>query len=479
MDRWEEQGDRVLRQRGIRPESMQLLRVSESPAGAHLDYQQVHAGLPVFDAGAKLHFNRRTDLLLADVSLVTHLLPPEPVRLTVPDAATAQRIAAARMGGRGLLRGHPVNELGIAAMGDGRCTVAWRVLCPTYVPFGDWLLSIDAVTGAVLSAENTLARAPRTRVFCPNPIVTSGNPWLYDLARLGLFEPLHRELHAAELHGLVNSDNGHAVLAGELVRIVNANPPFNRRLTGRGLVFHPGTPEFAAVMAYFWLDTALRYLKGLGFRDLLPRGVEADPLDWTARGGSYYSRWSRRLGFAPPEPGQPAVAEDAKVILHELGHAIQHDQVRNWGGNPEAKAMGEGFGDAFATIFFAHVNGGFRRNVVGDWAEPPGGIRRVDRNLRYPMDMNGVPHHDGQIWARALWDLYLMLGGNSPAGSVRLRARDTALRLIVQSHYFLRRGARFADGARALLLADQELHQRGCALAILTAMRDRGIFPYP
>jgi hypothetical protein len=44
-----------------------------------------------------------------------------------------------------------------------------------------------------------------------------------------------------------------------------------------------------------------------------------------------------------------------------------------------------------------------------------------------------------------------------------------------QSHHFLRSGARFSDGARALLLADQALYQGRYAPAIRQAIQDRGI----
>ena len=35
-------------------------------------------------------------------------------------------------------------------------------------------------------------------------------------------------------------------------------------------------------------------------------------------------------------------AEDAEIILHEYGHAIQDDQLAGFGASSEGKAMGEG-----------------------------------------------------------------------------------------------------------------------------------------
>src|SRR5437868_14856935 len=53
---------------------------------------------------------------------------------------------------------------------------------------------------------------------------------------------------------------------------------------------------------------------------------------------------------------------------------------------------------------------------VADWdstsytSTVPHCLRRVDRNLHYPQDLNGEVHHDGQIWSRALWDIRNNLG---------------------------------------------------------------------
>jgi hypothetical protein len=53
---------------------------------------------------------------------------------------------------------------------------------------------------------------------------------------------------------------------------------------------------------------------------------------------------------------------------------------------------------------------------VADWdavsytSTVPHCLRRVDRDLRFPADLNGEVHHDGQIWSRALWDIPPALG---------------------------------------------------------------------
>lgn len=48
-------------------------------------------------------------------------------------------------------------------------------------------------------------------------------------------------------------------------------------------------------------------------------------------------------------------SDDAEVILHEFGHAIQDAIVPSFGQSHEGGAMGEGFGDYLAAFFFVPV----------------------------------------------------------------------------------------------------------------------------
>ena len=91
-------------------------------------------------------------------------------------------------------------------------------------------------------------------------------------------------------------------------------------------------------------------------------------------------------------------AEDAEIILHEYGHAIQDDQVPGWGQHEEGSAMGEGFGDYNAASFFAETKPLANETNVGNWdatsysgAEPPY-LRRLDSNKKYPKDLTHEPH---------------------------------------------------------------------------------------
>jgi thrombospondin type 3 repeat protein len=151
-------------------------------------------------------------------------------------------------------------------------------------------------------------------------------------------------------------------------------------------------------------------------------------------------------------------AEDAEVIDHEYGHAIQDDQVPDFGTLStavEARAMGEGFGDYFA----AALAGTFTPNPVFDpciaeWNELPYGtdcLRRVDGTAR-ATDLgpgticNAKEHCYGTAWSGALWTLRSLVGG------------PVADRLVIQSHFSLLPSSDFQDASRALIVADQQLY---------------------
>ena len=68
---------------------------------------------------------------------------------------------------------------------------------------------------------------------------------------------------------------------------------------------------------------------------------------------SDYSPVTKALRFGT---GGVDDAEDAEIILHEYGHAIQDNQVPGFGASNECGAMGEGFGDYLAGSFFANAS---------------------------------------------------------------------------------------------------------------------------
>jgi Zn-dependent metalloprotease len=89
-------------------------------------------------------------------------------------------------------------------------------------------------------------------------------------------------------------------------------------------------------------------------------------------------------------------------------------------------------------------------------------LRRVDRDLHYPADLNGEVHHDGQIWSRALWDIRNALGPT------------TADTIILQGSFDFP-GTTMTDLANRTVLAAQGLYGNGAATKVKKAFQARGI----
>jgi hypothetical protein len=112
-------------------------------------------------------------------------------------------------------------------------------------------------------------------------------------------------------------------------------------------------------------------------------------------------------------------AEDAEVILHEYGHAIQDSQQVpfGYGAQFEARAIGEGFADYWAVTVSNVISPTPDAPCVADWdsvsytSTTPHCLRRTDLNLHYPENVNtNSVHATGRIWSRALWDIRKELG---------------------------------------------------------------------
>src|SRR6185437_11807343 len=245
------------------------------------------------------------------------------------------------------------------------------------------------------------------------------------------------------------------------------------RLTDGNLDFASDNRAFEEVMTYFHIDRAIGYLESLGYRGR--RAIFREPLAINANGtdedNSWYSPHDRSITFGL---GGVDDAEDAEIILHEFGHAIQDAICPGFGQSPEAAAMGEGFGDYFAASFFAEKKPRRYRTSIGTWdgiedtVNDPPCVRRVDLRVTYESFDHGESadeHDNGQIWSATLWDVRCAVG------------RDIADRIILESHFQLDGFTTFARGARAIIDADRNLYRGRNVDALRRVFHRRGIGP--
>jgi hypothetical protein len=226
------------------------------------------------------------------------------------------------------------------------------------------------------------------------------------------------------------------------------------------------------VSAYYHVDRAIAYLGAMGYKG--QRRIFSKPLAIKARGtredNSEYSPGTHSLMFGL---GDVDDAEDAEVVWHEFGHALQDAICPDFGQSSEAAAMGEGFGDYWAGSFFERLKPQRYRLSVMSWdgvwyeGDPPC-VRRLDSPRSFETfdhSPGGDEHENGEIWSATLWEVRELLG------------RKRADRVIVDSHFQLDGFTTFARGARAMLDADHHLNRGAHAARLRRIFHRRGIGP--
>lgn len=317
------------------------------------------------------------------------------------------------------------------------------------------VLALPALGRTALAAEDSSTALGR--VFLPNPVVTLQDQTLTDQK--------DRDYAAlADAYQVVTLTNldGSGYLHGDFAYVSGTkNDAFSA--TGEFLYGRSHT-WFEQVMAYEAVTQAQLYIQSLGFTD-----VNNEPQDMRVAqfGGdnSFYdpAKDAITLGKGGVDDG-----EDMEVIWHEYGHAIQDDIEPGFGITHDANSIGEGFGDYWAFTMSEPVSGGYDPACIADWdsvsytSTEPHCLRRVDLDLTV-ADQTGRIHHDGQIWSRALYDIHIALG------------RETADRIILQSHFAMGVDPSFADAALATVATAQQLAGHGAAIKVQKAFEDRGI----
>jgi Zn-dependent metalloprotease len=368
-------------------------------------------------------------------------------KANLPAVATTPRVTAGAA--LGAARAH-VGAPKAASVGttlviyaEGAAALAWKVTLSNADPAGAWDVFVDALSGQVIAARGLLRHADGAgRVFDPNPIATLQDTTLTDQddANYPALAPAYR---IVTLQGL----DGSGYLRGPYVDASSRNSAKEPSLQ---FLYTRDDRRFEQVMAYYHIDRTQRYIQSLGFNNANNRQQRVK-VSTFSYDNSYYNPSSLDISLGR---GGVDDAEDADVIIHEYGHAVQDNQVPGFGASADGGAMGEGFGDYLAFTMSAQGQSGAFLACIAEWdatsyddREPPC-LRRLDEDKHYPEDLHPQRevHADGEIWSRALFDMWNALG------------KQTADTLVLQSHFFLTPTASFQDGANAILAADQMIY---------------------
>lgn len=356
-------------------------------------------------------------------------------------------------------------------------------------PLERFAYDYDAATGALIRTIPLFYRAKPARVFDPNPVAAINDPDLRDGNDSAAAVPAHA-YRDVELQDVAESGS----LAGPHVKLVDRQPPgIAPPDAGSPLVFDRAADGFEDVNVYFHIDRTQRHLQSLGYtgaRGVAAYAIEADAHSANGADNSFFLPSTSRLAEGTLHFGEGGTddAEDADLIVHEYGHAIQEwIAPGTFAGSfaSQSRALSEGFGDYWA--YSAHVAqrlaSGRDPFCLADWdarcagddpsqqcVYPPGAdcLRRLD-STRTMADYetagggSGVEHRNGTIWSSALREVHQQLG------------RTVTDTIVIEALFGVPPNPTFAVMARRMIEADRLLFNGNHGQTICAAMLARGI----
>ncbi len=478
---------------------LKVMYVKRGLSGSTTRFQQLFNNIPVLKSFITIH--QRPDKRVTMIH-TSYLNEPIVEGAAVP---VYSRRAAKKIALRGIaklpnfttpnLLSESKAELNWFPTSGRNVKLVWSVKTLTSNPRGDFYTLVDANTGKRLEQDSLLAFAGGTgEVFDPNPIQSSNlvNLKSYNDATSFVLDGQRVTV------GLLGLNKATTLLKGKYVDLASLKPPTCPRPDGQCLDADNATryydytrdqSEFEQVMVYNVVDSVQRYLRDiLGFRNTLGQSTIRNfptqaSAHWYTDDNSFYSPLGdNERGTLHFGDGGVNDAEDADIIVHEFGHAIQHNQ------NPlcfpggsyspqvnDSRAIGEGFGDYLAASLNADKGDAAYQALnaacVGEWDSTayrstiPSCLRRVDGNKHYPDSLVGEVHSDGEIWSSALWAIRTQLTG---------LVTD---QLVLEHHFNLdcSYGLTMPQAALEMINTDNLLFTSDHLNVLLTTFCDRGI----
>jgi hypothetical protein len=446
---------------GIDPTQFRFESVRHSLVGTHIRGRQFVDGVPV-DASSAIVSLTNGKVVWVEAHSVSATGGAAPL----PIGATTARSAA--LAALGVTDPERVSSERLLVVNSGMLTDVYRLTVFSLAPAVAATVDVSTESGRVIKiADRSLYADAVATLFDPNPIVSTKNNALRTPgvdeggADTDLDSP---ELTAALRDLPIKEYDPQLAAAGRLVGpwVTSIGPAPHVGIAAGRLDYTRGDPRFESAMAYAHLDRYQRYLQDvLGFTGAASVNAESQDvyaLPVQGYDNSFYQPGNdlMLLGAGGVDDG-----EDAEVILHEYGHAVQDAQVPAWGANAEGGAMGEGFGDFQAGTYYARTSGGFQDVCLMDWdstsysSSNPPCIRRMDSPKVWPADKENEVHADGEIWSTFLWRIRNQLfdpetADQKSADELAIEMSDNALKLVISSHEFLTKQAKFVDAVAAL-----------------------------
>jgi predicted small secreted protein len=421
-------------------DSFSLRFVRKTQAGETLRFQQVKNGVPVFDSEILVHFSPYGDIShtdsTCDASVATINATPS---ITKENAISISNEALGVSGDITFQE----SKLFIYNKLDSTKLV-YRVLTDAYSKAGSWETIIDAQTGIVISTKDVAyyygkhkhnkeeIKNKPSMPMAPFAFVSGTgmvfNPDPLSQARVEYDTPGYTDGNDATTTQLNNARVAVTLPEIDLVAGVYRLKSTYADIRELGMpnkgLFTQATSDFSftrnqdgfeAVTAFYHLDNSLRYInQTLGipcvpYQSANAGAVLFDPHGANSADNSFYTNGQLQFG-----EGGVDDAEDADVILHELGHGL-HDWITG-GGLSQVNGLSEGCGDYWAVSHSRSLNqwnsSAPEYNYVFSWDghNPFWPGRTTDYGASFNGGLVNQIHTDGQIWATALMKIWDVIG---------------------------------------------------------------------
>lgn len=413
-----------------------LRSVRKGNTGETLRFQQMVKDVPVFQSEIVIHFNKEGKISYTGTESLKHNLKEVS---TVPSFPASEAVKKAHIASasKGQIT-YEENKLFIYITDSGDTKLVYRVLTSSFDNPGSWETIVDAKTGTVISMKDIAVKhhdknepSPKKKnekikakkasvtgsayIFQPDPLSKTGSTYAGNFVDNN--DATNASLDAARTLVTIpeiDLTGGIYTLKGTYAEIKEIEAPAKGIFTQstNQFLFNRSDDGFEAANAYWHLDNSLRYINvtlGIVCKPSQNNGVlRFDPHGFNGSDNSHYLTGSESLGFGE---GGVDDAEDADVILHELGHGIHH-----WlaGGISNADGLSEGCGDYWAHSYSRSLNQWPSSAPEYQWMfnwdghNPFWAGRITNTTMTYPG--SGSYYDKAQIWSAALMRIYDRIG---------------------------------------------------------------------
>ena len=419
--------------------TFKLIFVRKGLAGETLRFQQMLNDVPVYDSEIVVNFVEGDKVSFSSNNYDATIAKID----TNPSISSAAAIVISNdaLKFKGAIT-YQDSKLCVVKMQQNTILV-YRVVTNVFDKTGSWEVIIDAKTGAVLSQKDIAVyhkdkKKEKVKKTSPNAKFVTPNSFVSGAAKVFNPDPLSQDRVAYAGNYVDNNDltnaqfdaartqvvlpeielaSGVYKLKSTYVEIQDLSAPSKGLFTQStpNFFFDRGNDAFEAANAFYHLDNSMRYINNtLGIRciPLTNSGVLFfDPSGANEADNSYYTAGTLNFG-----EGGVDDAEDADVVLHEMGHGI-HDWMTG-GHASSSTGLGEGSGDYWAVSYSRSLNQWTSSDAANNWVFSWDGHndfwagRVTNYNRTYPQTgaTNTAIHTYGQIWATSLMKIYDVIG---------------------------------------------------------------------